>query len=85
VPAGGPCSIGGDCCIGSTCIQRIGSTQGICGTPSLPPGTPPATDAGTFDASTPGCAEYGQLCTTGADCCGGVACSNGRCMDPIIF
>lgn len=85
VPAGGPCSINGDCCIGSTCIQPIGSTQGICGTPSLPPGTPPATDAGATDASAPGCAEYGQLCTTGADCCGGVACSNGRCMDPIIF
>jgi hypothetical protein len=46
---------------------------------------PPATDAGTPDASTPGCAEYGQLCATGADCCNGITCLSGRCMDQIIY
>jgi hypothetical protein len=85
VPSGGSCSINGDCCKGSTCIQPIGSTKGMCGVPTLPPGTPPAADAGTPDTSTPGCAEYGQLCSTGADCCNGITCLNGRCMDQIIF
>ena len=85
VPAGGPCSISGDCCIGSTCIQPTGSTQGICGSRTPPPGTPPASDAGTTDTSTPGCAEYGQLCTTSADCCNGITCSSGRCADQIIY
>ena len=81
VPSGGPCSINGDCCIGATCIQAVGSTQGICGTMT----PPPAKDGGPTDTSTPGCAEYGQLCTTGADCCNGITCWNGRCMDEIIY
>jgi hypothetical protein len=79
VPTGGPCSINADCCVGSTCIQPIGSTQGICGIP-----TPPPSDAGVIDASSPGCAEYGQTCTIDADCCNGVPCWNNRCMDAII-
>ncbi len=81
VPAGGPCSINGDCCKGSTCIQQQGSTQGICGTPTPPPAGP---DAGTIDASAPGCAQYGQVCTSMADCCNGITCWNGRCMDAVI-
>jgi hypothetical protein len=84
VPKGGSCSINGDCCVGSTCIQSIGSTQGICGIPAPPPGTP-STDAGVTDASAPGCAEYGQLCTVATDCCNNVTCWNGRCMDQIIY
>lgn len=88
VPVGGPCSINGDCCVGSTCIQPIGSTQGICGIPTPPPGTP---DAGVTDAP-PVCAEYGQTCTSSADCCNGITCwwadldaGVGRCMDQIIY
>ena len=80
VPAAGPCSINGDCCAGSTCIQPIGSTQGICG---IPPRSPPPSDAGAVDASTNTCAEYGQTCTTASDCCNGINCWNGRCMDVI--
>jgi hypothetical protein len=83
VPSAGPCTINADCCVGSVCIQPQGSTQGICGLPTPPPGTP-GTDAGTPDVSSPGCAEYGQVCSTSADCCNGVTCWNGRCMAPII-
>ncbi len=84
VPAGGPCSINGDCCIGSTCIQEIGSTQGICGNLTPPPGSPP-TDAGTIDGGAPICSEYGQICTSNEDCCNGITCWNGRCMTQIIY
>lgn len=84
VPVGGACSINGDCCVGSTCIQQIGSSRGICGTVVVPP--PSTTDAGTTpDVPAPNCAQYGQMCTTAVDCCGGVPCTNGRCMDPIII
>ena len=45
-------------------------------------------DAGTADAALdaadatppPPCAQYGQLCTTGGDCCNGVTCIGGRCL-----
>jgi hypothetical protein len=84
VPAGGTCSINGDCCVGSTCIQPVGSIVGVCGIPVPPPGTPPV-DAGAIDGPAPGCAEYGQTCATQADCCNGITCWNGRCMDPIIL
>jgi hypothetical protein len=83
VPVAGPCSINADCCPGSTCIQKIGSTQGVCGTVTPPPGTPPR-DGGN-DASTPGCAEYGQICTADADCCNGIPCWGGRCTDKLIY
>jgi hypothetical protein len=88
VPKGGPCSINGDCCMGSTCIQSVGSTQGVCGNTT----PPPTTDAGTTNPGidAPGlppgqCAEYGQLCATAADCCNGIPCSGGRCVDQIIL
>lgn len=89
VPAGGGCSINGDCCVGTTCIQPIGSTRGLCGIPGPPSGSQPGLDAGTPlttpDASAPGCAEYGQACTLAGDCCNGVPCNGGRCVDQIIF
>jgi len=85
VPGGGPCSINGDCCVGTTCIQPIGTTQGTCGAPGPPSGPPSGLDAGTPDSSTPGCAEYGQTCKTDSDCCNGVSCSGGTCMDQIIL
>jgi hypothetical protein len=40
-------------------------------------GPAPGSDAGTG----PACALYGQLCTTGADCCDGIPC-DGRCEYP---
>lgn len=86
VPSGGACSITGDCCVGTVCLQPVGSTQGVCGIPVSPP-TGPTTglDGGTPDASAPGCAEYGQMCQTDSDCCNGVPCSNGMCVEPIIL
>jgi hypothetical protein len=82
VPTGGRCSINADCCGGLTCIEPIGSTQGVCGIPQPPPGN--KVDAGTSDTPGPGCIQFGQLCTTSADCCNGLPCWNGRCMDEII-
>ena len=82
VPVAGPCSINGDCCPGSTCIQSMGSTQGVCGNISPPPWIPPTNPA--VDASAPGCAVFGQNCTTPADCCNGVACIAGKCVDLIL-
>jgi hypothetical protein len=37
-------------------------------------GTPPPPDASVV------CADYGQVCTTFADCCNGVPCTFGRCV-----
>ena len=79
VRTGGPCSINGDCCPGSTCIQPMGSTQGVCGNVTLPP-----PDAGT-DAGVPGCAAYGQSCVLTADCCDAIPCTNNRCAYPVII
>jgi hypothetical protein len=87
VPKGGSCSINADCCPGSTCIQKVGSTQGVCGDATPPPGTDPVKDAGApgSDVPAPICAEYGQICTTNADCCNGIPCWNHKCMDQIIY
>jgi hypothetical protein len=30
-----------------------------------------------------GCALYGQVCTTAADCCNGIPCTGGRCIVPL--
>jgi hypothetical protein len=87
VPKSGACSINADCCPGSTCVQKVGSTQGVCGDATPPPGTIPSKDAGTpgSDAPAPICAEYGQICTGSADCCNAIPCWNGKCMNPIIY
>jgi hypothetical protein len=76
VPSGGTCSINGDCCPGTTCIQAIGSTQGVCGTNTNTP------DGGT-DAG-PTCAQFGQACTTAADCCNSLPCWNGKCEYQVV-
>jgi len=82
VPVGGPCSVNADCCTGYTCIQPVGSTQGVCGIPQTPPRQ---IDAGVPDGPGPVCAEYGQLCASQADCCSEVPCTNGRCMYEYII
>jgi hypothetical protein len=85
VPVGGTCTINGDCCPGSECIREPGSTQGICGT-STPPGTggSPGTGGagGQGTGGTPPCSEYGQICSTRADCCNNVPCTLGMCVIP---
>jgi hypothetical protein len=92
VPPGGSCTINADCCVGSVCIELVGSTQGVCGTRPPPPGslpvdggTGPVDGASAVDGPAAVCAEYGQACTTSADCCNAVTCWNSRCMDMIVF
>jgi hypothetical protein len=34
----------------------------------------------TYVPPPPGCAAYGQVCTTASDCCNGVPCMGGRCL-----
>lgn len=79
VPAEGPCTINADCCPGGTCVRPVGSTDGTC-TPTEPP--PPDGGTGKDAGTTPECAEYGQICDTGADCCNDVPCTNGICRVP---
>jgi hypothetical protein len=85
VGTGGACTTGADCCPGLPCTMTPGSTRGTCGGQPTPDGgiTPPpdgsTPDAGT-DAPPPGCAQYGQQCTTSAECCDGVPCTGGRCV-----
>jgi hypothetical protein len=78
VPSGGACSINGDCCPGTTCIQPIGSTQGVCGTNTVQPDGGVPLDAG------PACAEYGQTCASASECCNSVPCWNGKCMYQVV-
>jgi hypothetical protein len=80
VPSGGPCTVNADCCAGVVCIAPQGSTQGICGLPPTTPPGRPGQDAGATDAAAPVCAEYGQQCTTSADCCSAIPCTRGRCI-----
>jgi hypothetical protein len=82
VPSCGSCTNSADCCPGANCLNGRcdpcgGGVPPADGGSGLPPdgGAPPLPDGG--------CAAYGQLCTTGADCCHGVPCSGGRCEYPI--
>jgi hypothetical protein len=43
-------------------------------------GGSPTGDGGSYPDA--GCALYGQICTTAADCCNGVPCTGGRCEEP---
>jgi len=82
-PTGSTCTTTADCCAGSPCNVAPGATSGTCGASATPP--PPGTDAGTV--TTPGggttCAQYGQQCTTGADCCNTTPCTNGFCVTQV--
>jgi hypothetical protein len=79
VPSAGACTVNADCCVGGTCVRPVGSTAGTCGVTT----PPPLPDGGTPDSgSGPACAEYGQTCETGADCCNSVPCDQGVCRVP---
>jgi hypothetical protein len=93
IGAGGTCSTAADCCPGLPCVATPGSTRGTCG--DRPAGDAGVADSSSSpsdaadldqsvtdaaaDASTP-CADYGQVCAVGSDCCNGVPCSGGRCV-----
>ncbi len=93
---GATCSTGADCCPGLPCVTPPGSSRGTCGGSSNPPptdagvthppdGETPMDDGAVIsvpDAGPPpgSCADYGQVCTTSADCCADVPCSSGRCV-----
>jgi hypothetical protein len=91
VAACGGCSNSADCCPGTSCIAPTGSATGMCGPcgPTAPPadggaspgdgGPAPSPDA---SSPPPTCALFGQVCTTSADCCGGVPCTGARCLPP---
>jgi hypothetical protein len=76
VASGDSCTVDADCCPGFTCVRPVGSTQGVCG---IPGDTPPPDGSVPEAGTTPGCALYGQSCTTGADCCNGVTCVSNIC------
>jgi hypothetical protein len=86
VPAGGMCTTDADCCAGIPCVLPPGSSQGVCGW--IPPDADAGVDGGPLpDADTPDgpdCALYGQECTTAADCCNEIPCTNGRCIIPVF-
>ncbi|MGH7295838.1 MAG: hypothetical protein ACRELB_12925 [Polyangiaceae bacterium] len=86
VPSCGTCTNSADCCPGFDCLNGqcdpcgggSPSDGGILGDASgLPPdgGPPPLPDGG--------CAAFGQLCSSNADCCNAVPCTNGRCQYPV--
>ncbi len=92
MPACAGCTNNADCCPGTSCNVAPGSTLGICGPcggggggdagPPPDAGTTPTDGGGA--GSDAGCALYGQICQTSADCCNGVPCTNGRCQVPVF-
>jgi hypothetical protein len=103
VSACGGCTTSADCCQGSSCVIPSGASHGICGPCGAPPpsdggvipppdgGTPPPPDSGLYPppAADAGCATFGQLCMSAADCCPGLPCTVndagvGRCGVPYI-
>lgn len=88
VDDGETCTTTADCCKGFSCRLKPGSTSGTCGAEEPPPPTDDGTGgSGNSDGSGGGateiCSEYGQSCTETADCCNGVPCTGGSCLQPI--
>jgi hypothetical protein len=92
VPSCGACTNNADCCPGSSCIVAQGSTHGTCSGACGGPGTDAGTgtdggisfgDGGVPTPPDGGCGLYGQICTTAANCCNGVPCTDGRCQIPV--
>ena len=97
VAAGGACTTTADCCRGLPCTILPGATKGVCGDiPREDGGVPDSGMGGTNgtggSSSTGGsptggtggtCSAYGQACDTTADCCNGVPCTNGFCIEDV--
>ena len=95
VAACGGCTNNADCCPGTSCEVAQGSTSGVCGPCGGPApdggvsggGDGGGTGAGDGGSPPPpvdaGCSLFGQVCTTAAQCCYGLPCTNGRCEAPI--
>jgi hypothetical protein len=86
VPSCGTCSNTADCCPGFNCLNGVCDPCGGGPPPDGGPPPPPA-DGGPPPLPDGGCAGYGQLCTTTADCCNGVPCNvtptGMRCEFPV--
>jgi hypothetical protein len=82
VSCGGGCTTNADCCTGTGCILPTGSSMGKCGPcgSGSSSGSSSSSGGGYVDA---GCALYGQQCTTSAQCCNGVPCTMGRCVEQV--
>jgi hypothetical protein len=84
-PTGASCTTTADCCSGEPCNVPTGATNGTCGASATAP--TPGTDAGTTNPTTPGggttCSQYGQQCTSSAQCCNGTPCTGGYCVSGV--
>jgi hypothetical protein len=87
VPKAGGCTTTADCCSGIACVIPSGGSKGTCGGGGNPDGgTGDGGSGGDGGSTTDGggtCSQIGQLCSTAADCCNGVPCTDGRCVFPI--
>jgi hypothetical protein len=98
IPSGGGCTINGDCCPGGVCNRPAGSTVGSCATTTGgggaggsgnsggasnggSGGAPPTAGAGGMPPAS--CSLYGQICSQDSDCCNGVPCNGGICVDVV--
>jgi hypothetical protein len=87
ISAGGSCTTTADCCVGTECILVPGESAGVCGVTDEPPGGTGGAGSGSGGAPGTGgnaptpCAEYGQDCGGGVECCNSdvVPCDNGVC------
>jgi hypothetical protein len=97
VPACGPCTNTADCCPGSSCVVAPGSTHGMCGPcggggggdAGAPPdgggpGGPNDGGGGEGGGGSGSCSQYGQICQAAANCCNGLPCTNGRCIQAAL-
>jgi hypothetical protein len=90
-PGSGGTATGGVPTAGSGGAGGVPLTGGAPATGGVPPatggipatgGVPPATGGTPATGGSPPCSEYGQLCTTRADCCNGVPCYLRMCVIP---
>ncbi|MGE5787450.1 MAG: hypothetical protein ACM3ZE_22845, partial [Myxococcales bacterium] len=61
-----------------------GGAAGFGGAPNIPAAGNAGAVGTTRIVPPPICAEYGQMCTSAANCCNGVPCTSGTCMFPLL-
>jgi hypothetical protein len=85
VSCGGACTNNSDCCPGGACSVPTGGTSGTCscGSNSSSSGGSSGSGSSSGGGYDAGCALYGQVCTSSAQCCNGVPCTMGRCIEQI--